>query len=630
MTFTNPLPVDICFEVMFGMLVNALRSAVSELSEYIRRCNHRFASTLKVVDLTLNVLAFIASAGCISCMIVYIGYDHTSSELRLLRWGVGTAQIIFVANILFNLIFNQGRTFKGAVILNHVVNIMVLLSAVPMVLQGHLPSFLGFLRSEYFLFTAMIVYSLVEISYGVMSALSRRMNPSIILSVSFLVFIVGGAFLLMLPRCSYLGIDFVDALFLATSAVCITGLSPIDIATNLTPFGLLVLALLIQIGALGVMTFTSFFALFFSGASSIYSQLLLSDIIYSKSMSALIPTLLYVLGFTVGIEAIGTVMIFFSIHGTLAMNLEEEIIFSAFHALSAFCNAGFSNLPGGLSNPALLYGNKTIYWVFSLLIVAGAIGFPILTNIRDVMVTYARRLCHWIMRRPRGSENAVHIYSVNTKIVFATFFALFLFGAGAFLILEDNNTLSGMTTSEKITQAVFNSVTPRRAGFSSVNPADFLSPTLLIVMFLMWVGGASQSTAGGIKVNTFAAILINLRSIIFGQSKVTVFCRTISLGSIRRANAVVATSIISFALYSIILVTLEPQLPVRSVLFETLSALFTVGSSLGITDSLCPASKVVLSTAMFLGRVGILSMVTGLVGRRHLAADYPTDNIIIN
>lgn len=188
-----------------------------------------------------------------------------------------------------------------------------------------------------------------------------------------------------------------------------------------------------------------------------------------------------------------------------------------------------------------------------------------------------------------------------------------------------------MTFWERVTQSAFNSATPRSAGFSSISPAGFMPVTLIMVMFLMWVGGASQSTGGGIKVNTLAAIWLNLRAILTGAPRVTAFRRTVSLGSIRRANAVVAISIFSYLICSVLVVTFDPQLPLKALLFESLSALFTVGSSLGITPQLSDPSKITLSIAMFLGRVGLISLLTGLMHRRHApGVDYPSDNIIIN
>ncbi len=201
----------------------------------------------------------------------------------------------------------------------------------------------------------------------------------------------------------------------------------------------------------------------------------------------------------------------------------------------------------------------------------------------------------------------------------------------AFWLLENNNSLAGMSVFEKLTQSAFNSATPRSAGFSSIQPSGFLNVTIFMLLVLMWIGGASQSTAGGIKVNTFAAILLNLRAIITGKSKAVAFRRTVSVFSIRRANAVVALSILSYVFYSITLLLLEPGLPTRDLLFESCSALFTVGSSLGVTSSLSDSSLILLSTAMFLGRVGIISLLVGLAGRRHdSTAAFPSDSIIIN
>lgn len=584
--------------------------------------------------LLLNIATFIGAIALLTLFIVYVGYYHTLQEYALLRRGVRCVQALFLINVAVGIVFNSGQIFRGARLLSWVINIAMLLTLLPWLYPHPLHPWIPFLEkilySRYFLFGVMLVYAVTDISYAVMSLLSRRTNPSLILSGSFLVFIIIGTFLLMLPRCSYEGLHFADALFLSTSAVCITGLSPVDIATTLTPFGLLVLALLIQIGALGVMTFTSFFALFFTGTSSIYNQLLLRDVIYSKSMSALIPTLFYILTFTLAIELAGSAALFASVHGTLGITTRQEIIFVLFHSLSAFCNAGFSTLQGGMANPALLYGAQSFYWITSVLIVAGAIGFPILVNIRDVIASSLKRLRNFMLRR---SENIrpVHIYSVNTRIVLVTFAILIVVGAIAFYILECNNTMRGLNTWERITQSVFNAVTPRSAGFSSLNPAGFLSPTLLIIMFLMWVGGGSQSTAGGIKVNTLAAILLNIRAVVRGKPRVSVFHRDISPFSIRRANAVVTISLLTLALYTVAMLLLEPSLPVKAVVFETISALFTVGSSLGITPALSAVSKIVLVTAMFLGRVGIISLLTGFCGRqRDPNISYPSDNLIIN
>ncbi len=543
-------------------------------------------------------------------------------------------QCVFVINVFYNIIFNLRKTLKEMRPIKCIVDVAIIttLFAIlyPLPENPWVPQLATLVYSNKFFLITLFAYSIVAISHGVTHIMGKRTNPSLILSCSFLFCIFVGAFLLMMPKCTYTSINFIDALFVSTSAVCITGLTTIDIPSTFTPLGLAVLAMLIQIGGLGVMTFTSFFALFFSGNTSVYSQLMIKDMIYTKSINSLLPTLLYIFIFTIVIEAIGAMFIWMSIHDVLAMSLHDQIIFSAFHSMSAFCNAGFSNLPGGMSNPALMNSNQLIYIVISIIVFAGSIGFPILVNFRDVFFEYVKRAWNWLRGKRNGSK-AVHIYNLNTKVALYTTIIIFFVSIVVFFLLERNNSLAGLNLYDKIAQSIFNSTTPRSSGFISVNPAGFLNVTLIFILFLMWVGGASQSTAGGIKVNTLAAIFINLKAIVLGRDKVTAFNRTIATGSIRRANAVVTISITSFLIFAMILMLLEPKLSAKSLLFETMSALFTVGSSLGITSLLSPTSKILLAIAMFLGRVGIISLLIGVTGNKNGSpVKYPTDNLIIN
>lgn len=615
-------------------ILSLLKKKVSLMSTSFNRFTHRSSDVIRIVSAAFGILAFIGAIGFVTCAIIHLGYDNSPDEIRNLRKIVRIIQAVFAARVLFDLIFRFRSTMRTSRLLKWIADIAVLITLLPWIYPHPEHPWIPFLErilySTTFLYTALGIYSALTLCYGIMRSVGRRTNPSLLLSGSFLVFILIGSLLLMLPKCTYTGIDYIDALFVSTSAVCITGLTPVDISVHFTPMGIAILAILIQIGGLGVMTFTSFFALFFSGNTSIYNQLLLRDMIYSKSMNALVPTLLYILGFTIVVELIGAFFIYLSISGTLGPTPNDEIVFALFHSLSSFCNAGFSTLPDGMANPLLLHGNISIYWITSILIIAGSIGFPILVNFKDAVFGSAQRKWRRLHHRSVGSR-IVHSYNMNTKIVLVTFFALFIIGAVGFGLLENDNSLRGMSAIEKITQSVFNSTTPRSAGFSSVNPAGFLNVTLLMVLFLMWIGGASQSTGGGIKVNTFAAIILNLRSIVTGRSKVVAFKRTIAIFSIRRANAVVALSILSYTFYSITLLLLEPEISTRSLLFEASSALFTVGSSLGATPQLGDASEILLCTAMFLGRVGIISLLTGIAGRHHdSAVSFPADSIIIN
>ena len=599
----------------------------------IRFVSH-FTRFISVLRIAVGIAAVLASLFCLIELTLYLGFDRKPEDDIALKHLFRIPQGIFLCDLTLGIFLKSRRGSRNGHILKWIVGTALVLSALSWIYPRPDAPWLPFLKnilySDAYLFAVLATYSILKLCQSTMRLIGRRTNPALILSGSFIIFILIGSFLLMLPKCTHTQISYYDSLFIATSAVSITGLTPVDVATAFTPLGLLVLSILVQIGGLGVITFTSFFAIFFSGTPSIYSQLLIKDVIYSKTINNLIPTLLYILTFTLTVELIGAVAVYFTIPASLGLTVTDKIIFAGFHSLCSFCNAGFSCLPGGMSNPALLNGSQSIYVVTSALIFAGAIGFPILVNFKEIFAVWLNRIFSSKNKR-RSSGVRIHLYDLNTKLVLITTLTILAVASVTFFILEYNNTLAGMDTGKKITQSVFNSLTPRSAGFASVNPAAFLPVTMLLVVIQMWIGGASQSLAGGIKVNSFAAIILNLRGIIRGNTSASAFGRRISVGSVRRANAVLAASIIAFIIYSACILLLEPHIPVKSVVFEVISALFTVGTSLGITDQLCPASKIILSTAMFAGRVGILSLLIGFGAHtRDKSVHYPTENIIIS
>ncbi len=594
----------------------------------------RLEKGILTISGALGIATNICAVACLVALTVYEGYTLSKGDVHVIRLALRGCQGVFIAGVLFNWIFRMRASIKSSRIVRWIVEAALLVTLLPWIYpkphHSWLPWLDTFLYSNKFLFIVMGAFSIVRIFYALAQIPSRRTNPAMLMGASFLVFIIIGSFMLMLPRCTYHGISYFDSLFVASSAVCITGLCPVDFPTTFTPFGTLVVSVLVQLGSLGIITFTSFFAVFFTGATSIYNQLLLKDIIYSKSMNSLIPTLLYVLGFTIAVELIGAFCIYFTVPEALAMDTHRRIVFSLFHSMSSFCNAGFSCLPGGMSNHALMHSNQSIYLVTSALIFAGAVGFPTLVNLRETLFFYVRKA--WAkIRGKRHEMMPLHIYDLNTKIVLCTTIAILVVSTVLFFIFERHNTLQGMTTYEKWVQSLFNSLIPRSAGFASVNPAMFLDVTLFIVVVQMIIGGASQSMAGGIKVNTLGAILLNLRSILLGHKGVSAFNRSIAVASIRRANAVITLATVSLTFYIVLEMLLEPDIPTKSLVFETVSALFTVGSSLGATNMLSDASKVVLCTAMFFGRIGLLSFLAGVMMKtRDVSEHLPKDTLIIN
>lgn len=615
-------------------LRQAFASRIRTLRFRFGQFTHEFSGAISAGSAVLNVAAIVASVLCLVVMVVLGGYDHTPSELHLIRNILRVVQGVFLVNILFNLILRLRATVRDSRIVKWIVEAGVLLTLLPL-LYPHpahpwIPWLERVLYSPYFLNTVLAAYAIVELSFAVMSMAGRRTNPSLLLSGSFLFFILSGSFILMLPRFTAVPIDYIDSLFVATSAVCITGLTPVDIASTFTPQGYIVLCVLFQVGALGVLTFTCFFAIFFSGTASVYNQLLIRDMIYSKTMNALVPTLLYILCFTLAIEAAGAAAVYFTIPDTLHLSENEKVMFAVFHSMSSFCNVGFTCLPEGMSTPQLMTAGQSVFTVTSVLVIAGGIGFPILANFKDIIVSWIRY--GWQRLRRRVAERPpVHYFDLNTKLVLRTYFIILGVASVAFFILEYDNTLAGMTLWQKAVQSVFNSLVPRSAGFASVSPADFLPLTMLLVVVQMWIGGGSQSLAGGIKVNTVAAVFLNVRSILKGAARPWASDRAISVGTVRRANAVVALAIVSWCVVSALLLLLEPQLAPKALLFEATSALFTVGSSLGVTPDLGVGAKTVVCMAMFVGRVGLISLLTGLVRQgRDVSRHLPEENLIIN
>lgn len=573
-------------------------------------------------------------------MIVGVVYEHgfmldadDAAKLRVLyKW----VWIIFLVDVNLRILLEYRQTKKNFRKLAWILSVLLYLTLVPVVFHrpeenGAILHVWEFLGSYLYHTVLLLVFSLLNLSNGLVRLLGRRTNPSLILAVSFLVIILIGTGLLLLPRCTYSGISWVDALFVSTSAVCVTGLVPVDVSATFTPEGLTVIILLIQIGGLGVMTLTSFFAMFFMGNTSLYNQLVVRDMISSNSLESLVSTLLYILGFTMVIEGAGMLSIWLSIHGTLGMDIENELFFSAFHSISAFCNAGFSTLPGNLGNPMVMTGHNWLYISVSLLIILGGIGFPILVNFKDIFAYHGRRLWTFVRTRRWDRHHMHHLFNLNTKIVLMMTLLLLASGTLAIAFFEWNNTFAGMSLADKWTQAFFNATCPRTAGFSSVDLGALTVQSVMLYMLLMWIGGAAQSTAGGVKVNAFAIASLNLLAVLRGRERLEIFGRELSYDSIRRSNAAVVVSLALLFVFVFVLSMLEPEMSVMTLAFECVSALSTVGSSLNATPLLCDESKLLVSLLMFIGRVGFITLVLGIVKpKKNTKYRYPRDNIIIN
>ncbi len=582
------------------------------------------------------VITYVASIAFLCALIYQYGFELTPETADKLNTLYKAVWIVFLADMSLHWLLEYADTRKKYRKLAWVLSILLYLTLVPVIFHrpednGSILMFWEILHSRLYHVVVLSVLSLLQLSNGLVRLLGKRTNPSLILAVSFFIIILVGTGLLMLPRCTISGISWVDSLFISTSAVCVTGLTSVDLTTTFTTEGFVVILLLIQIGGLGVMTLTSFFALFFMGNTSLYNQLVVRDMVNSKSLGSLLSTLLYTLGFTLVIETMGMITIWLSIHGTMDMNLEEELAFAVFHSISAFCNAGFSTLPGNLGNPLMMNNHNLFYALISILVILGGIGFPILVNLKEIIFYRLKRMTQFLLRKNKVSAKSVQLYNLNTRIVVTMTFLLLTVGTLILLAFEWNHAFAGMSIAEKCTHAFFNAACPRTAGFSSVDFSLFGIQSILIYILLMWIGGGAQSTAGGIKVNAFAVVVLNLAAVIRGSQRVEVHGRELAHDSIRRSNATVVMSLIILFVSIFLLSWLEPTLPLLSLTFEAVSALSTVGSSLNLTPLLQESSKLVIVVLMFVGRVGLITMMLGIVKqKKNTKYKYPSDNIIIN
>lgn len=520
-----------------------------------------------------------------------LGKSSNNPVLKVLGYGLFTTISVLVLSLGFGVI--QSDNFVGLVTSNSVVVILLLM------------------------------VSLSEISAAVTRILNGHTNPAIILAGSFALIIFIGSMLLQLPNCSR-ELEYIDSLFISASAVCVTGLSTVSIAETLTTSGMVVLMMLIQIGGLGIMTITSFFGLFFSGSLS--NKVMISELMSDSSLNGLLRTLIKIVAVTLSVEAAGAALIYFSIYDV--KGIDNPVFFSVFHSVSAFCNAGFSTLSGNLYNP-LVRNLGSLMWIVSFLIIFGGIGFPIFVNFLSVVWHYFKNLVRMLFRiRILHSPRK---WSLNTYIVVKITVILIMVSWVAILALEWNHSLAEFGFWDKLAQGFLAAVTPRTAGFNGVDIGKMVPASILITIVLMWIGGAPQSTAGGVKVTTVYLAIKNIFTSTSPNLAIESQNRTIPNYSVRRAFAVIMLSMIVISVSVIMLSIFEPQIELSRLIFETVSAIGTVGLTLGVTPELGTESKVVVIMLMYIGRVGVVTIFMLFIRRNtYKSYSYPSENILIN
>jgi len=471
----------------------------------------------------------------------------------------------------------------------------------------------------------LIIYFLIRLLVLVRHIYDIYFNPAIVFVGSFMILGLTGAFLLMLPSATTNGITFTNAIFTAISAVCVTGLTVVDTAKDFTLIGQSIILVLIQLGGIGILTFTSFFAFFFRGSSSFKEGLNTKDFIAQEGLKDVFRAALNVVIFTISVELIGAVFIYFSVLDNSSIG--NKFFFSIFHSISAFCNAGFSIFSAGLFDESIRF-DYFLQWIIMILVIFGGLGHNIIFNFYQYIKTYVLEFFD-----KKRIHKQVRVITLNTRLVIYTTLLLLITGFIFLYISEYQNTLLlHNTTFGKITNAAFNSVTPRTAGFNTVDFTKFTVPSLLFMIFLMWIGASPASTGGGIKTSTFALATLNIFAVAMGKTRIQILGRRITSESTSRAFAILCISLIVIGISIMALLIFEPKdTPLLTVVFECFSAYSTVGLSLNFTPTLTEPSKYVIIATMFIGRIGMLNLMVGLLRQlNHQFYEYPKENILIN
>ena len=445
-----------------------------------------------------------------------------------------------------------------------------------------------------------------------------RIKPGQTIVLGFLGMIFLGGLLLSLPiaTVSRQPLPFVDALFTSFSAVCVTGLTVVETGTTYSLFGQIVILCLIQMGGLGFMSVATLIYMVMGKRIRLKERMALQESLNQFELSGVVRTTRSILFITMFVELAGATLLstrFIPIYG-----IQKGIYYSIFHSISAFCNAGFDVLGKGNSFVQFV-GDPVIVITLCLLIVIGGIGFFVILDIVHMIRNGNARL------------------STHSKMAILTTIILIVSGFVFFTIVEWNNpgTLGkkGMTVGDKLLAGLFQSITPRTAGYSTIDQAALTAPSKMITIILMFIGASPAGTGGGIKTTTFIVVLIMLFSTMNGKESVTAFKKRIDKQTVSRATAIVMLSAIFVVLITVIMYFFESDRDITGkLLFESVSAFGTVGLSQNLTPLLSVGSKIALMAAMFAGRVGLLTVTLSIakqLAKQNNKVRYPEDKIIV-
>ena len=594
------------------------RNLLFRIREWV---NLRIYSTKNVVIKGLRYISVPLSILAFGSLIYSYGFSLSSDKLLainyLLKATIGFYIIKFLVEGFYS--FSPIQYIKNSkwetLLMSYMIINIFLINVFDIEIISSIGKSLGLMQLDEFLMIFIQGYFLIFVALE-MGKASRllpylKLSPPALLVSSFILITSLGSLFLLMPEMTKSGISMsiYEAAFTSVSAVSVTGLNIINVADFLSFKGKVVIMILIQLGGLNFIAFASIFALLANSAIGTRYKSLIQVEYSSDSLASSALLIRQIFKFSVIFEVAATILLFFSWGDYEFQKLGDKIFFSVFHAISAFNNAGFTLFPEGLSHP-LLSENIPFLLIMSITIILGGLGFGAIHDLFSYRAFLMRRRNPW-----------KHL-KVNSKIALYSTIALIIFGSVSYALLENEYILEGFKIVKQSFFAFTQIAIGRTAGFNIVEVANLTLPTLLILIFLMFIGGASGSTAGGIKTSTFTLVLLNALATIRGRKRVEVFKHTIPMEMLNLALSVFLFTLGGVLLGIFFLSITDGHLGLTRLAFEQVSAFCTVGLSMGITSDLSEVGKIILMISMLIGRIGTVTLAFALTRRKKESHDY--------
>ncbi len=588
----------------------------------------------KTLEKSLKVVKAIASAMVVASFIILFGFDKPLLPVNVLfKVQLGMLFVFLTGKVIR--LFNA-QSMREYVVANWFE--IPLLVTLTVIIFGA-GRWFGEIEPGKVRHLGVGVYLIIEVVTKIcitsVGLAASGKNPTRTLIASFLILIIAGAGLLMLPRASAKErTRFVDALFTATSATCVTGLIVRDTGQDFSTMGQIIILALIQLGGLGIVVFGAVFALLLGQAFSLRQSVAMQDLLSAQTLSRIGNMILFIFVGTIMFETIGAISLFgmWDDASGWSGDVRQQWFCSIFHSISAFCNAGFSLFGNSFAGYNRSWG---VYLVVCPLIVLGGLGFGVLYNVAGIIADRVKRFFKKLFNKQyRISMETPKRLRLQTKIVCSISALLIIIGAGAILLFEHYASGDDTSKNPDILGALFQSITARTAGFNTVHIKELSASSKFILILLMFIGGSPGSTAGGIKTVTLAVVIMTVFAALRKRSEVEMFRRSIRVVVVGRAITVTLLFIAVLFASTLALSVTENSNPknftMLDIMFESASALGTVGLTTGITPSLTDASKLIIIAVMLIGRLGPLTLLAAVTfNLKPVRYNYPEEAVIV-